>query len=188
MDVTPAVAAAVTRQPATSLDDAVRRAQGGDADAFEAVYRAHAGRVYALCLRMSGDAGQARELMQDVFVRAWEKLGTWRGDAALTTWLHRLTVNVVLMRWREDGRRGANDTDGGDALDLVPSGEASPGLRMDLDAAIAALPPGCRQAFVLHDIEGFEHAEIGKLMGIAEGTSKAHVFRARRLLREALER
>ena len=168
-------------------DDAVRKAQAGDPEAFEAVYRANAGRIYALCLRMSGERAEATELLQDVFVRAWEKLGTWRGDAQFATWLHRLAVNVVLMKWREAGRRGANDV-GGDAVEVLPARSAPEGLRLDLEAAIAALPPGCRQVLVLHDIEGFEHKEIGKLMGIAEGTSKAHLFRARRLLREALDR
>lgn len=167
-------------------DEAVRRARSGDADAFEAVYREHAGRVYALCLRMSGDPVAARELVQDVFVRAWEKLDTFRGDSAVGTWLHRLTVNVVLMKWRADGRKGEEsfDPDGG----MIATREAPAGLRMDLEAAIAALPPGCRQVLVLHDIEGYAHKEIGQLMGIAEGTSKAHLFRARRLLREVLDR
>ena len=168
-------------------DDAVRRAQAGDPDAFEAVYRAHTGRVYALCLRMSGDPVLARELLQDVFVRAWQKLGSYRGDAAFATWLHRLTVNVVLMRWREDGRPGAADP-GERALDNVHAPSAPPGLRLDLEAAIAALPPGCRHVLVLHDVEGFAHKEIAMLLGIRNGTSKAHLFRARRLLREALDR
>ena len=178
---------AVRRERVPVSDQLVRQAQAGDPDAFEAVYKANAGRVYALCLRMSGNAVEARELLQDVFVRAWEKLGTWRGDAQFGTWLHRLAINVILMKWREAGRQGANDT-GGEAVDLLPAHQAPEGLKLDLEAAIAALPPGCRQVLVLHDIEGFEHAEVGKLMGIAEGTSKAHLFRARRLLREALNR
>lgn len=179
-------ALAVSRENSPVSNDAVRLAQSGDPDAFEAVYRAHAGRVYALCLRMSGDPAEARELLQDVFVHAWEKLGTWRGKAAFGTWLHRLAVNVILMKWRERGRRGADD-EGGDAVDRLPARLAQAESRLDLEAAVAALPPGCRQVLVLHDIEGYEHAEIGKLMGIAEGTSKAHLFRARRLLREVLE-
>jgi RNA polymerase sigma-70 factor (ECF subfamily) len=173
-------------------DDAVRRAQAGDAGAFETLYHAHAGRVYALCLRMSGDAVAARELLQDVFVRAWEKLDTFRGDSAIGTWLHRLTVNVILMKWRAEGRRGEQGLDdgenGGAMGTQVATREAPAGLRLDLETAIAALPPGARQVLVLHDIEGYEHKEIGRLMGIAEGTSKAHLFRARRMLREALDR
>ncbi len=177
---------AVSRARSPVSDEAVRLAQSGDPDAFEAVYRAHAGRVYALCLRMSGDRDEARDLLQDVFVHAWEKLGSWRGTAAFGTWLHRLAVNVILMKWRENGRRGANDV-GGDAVDVLPAPLTNTETKLDLEAAIESLPPGCRHVLVLHDIEGFEHAEIGKLMGIAEGTSKAHLFRARRLLREVLE-
>ena len=165
------------------MGDAVRLAQAGDPDAFETVYREHAGRVYALCLRMSGDPVRARELLQDVFVRAWEKLSTYRSEAAFGTWIHRLAVNVVLMQWRAEGRRGLEELD-----EETGSEERGVGAeeRIDLEQAIAKLPAGARQVLVLHDIEGFEHGEIGKLMGIAEGTSKAHLFRARRLLREAL--
>jgi len=170
------------------LADAVRRAQAGDADAFEAVYRAHAGRVYAVCLRMSADPAAATELTQDVFVRAWEKLDTFRGESALGTWLHRLAVNVVLMDRRTRGRRAEEPLEDSDA----PSGEPGPALpselRLDLEQAIAALPPMARQVLVLFDIEGYGHAEIGELMGIAEGTSKAHLFRARQRLREILTR
>ena len=165
------------------MGDAVRLAQAGDPDAFETVYREHAGRVYALCLRMSGDPVRARELLQDVFVRAWEKLRTYRADAAFGTWLHRLAVNVVLMQWRAEGRKGLEELD-----ENTAGGERGAGSeeRIDLEQAIAKLPAGARQVLVLHDIEGFEHGEIGKMVGIAEGTSKAHLFRARRLLREAL--
>ena len=174
---------------ASALIEAVRLAQAGDADAFEAVYRAHASRVYALCLRMAGDAAHARELMQDVFIRAWEKLGTFRGESAFGTWLHRLAVNVVLMDGRLAARRAEDwiDGDEGEAR-LLPSREAPAGLRMDLDHAIAALPPIARQVLILYDVEGYEHQEIGTMLGIAEGTSKAHLFRARRLLREKLDR
>ena len=173
---------------ASGIAEAVRRAQSGDADAFEVVYRAHASCVYALCLRMAGDAGHARELTQDVFIRAWEKLGTFRGESAFGTWLHRLAVNVVLMDARLAARRAEDwiDGDEGEAR-LLPSHEAPAGLRMDLDQAIAALPPMARQVLILHDVEGYEHQEIGTMLRIAEGTSKAHLFRARRLLREKLD-
>ena len=146
------------------MTDAMRRAQAGDDSAFEQLYREHVGRVYALCLRMSADAVAARELTQDVFVRAWERLDSFRGESAFASWLHRLAVPPAATR------------------------DGSPVLRLDLEAAVAALPPGARRVLVLHDIEGYEHAEIGKLLGIAEGTSKAHLFRARRLLREVLDR
>jgi RNA polymerase sigma-70 factor (ECF subfamily) len=183
MDVREAVAVRRERMP--EMGDAVRLAQAGDPDAFETVYREHAGRVYALCLRMSGDHVRARELLQDVFVRAWGKLRSYRGDAAFGTWLHRLAVNEVLMQWRAEGRRGGEELEAD-----AGSGVRGPLIeeRIDLEQAIARLPAGCRQVLVLHDIEGYEHAEIGTLMGIAEGTSKAHLFRARRLLREALSR
>ncbi len=171
-----------------AVADAVRRARAGDADAFAAVYHAHRGRVYALCLRMCGDAAHAQEMLQDVFVRAWEKLDTFRGESAFGSWLHRLAVNVVLMDRRLAARRAEDrlETDAGDRP--LAASAAPEGLRLDLEQAIAALPPMARQVLVLYDIEGYEHAEVGALLGIAEGTSKAHLFRARRLLRAALER
>ena len=176
---------AVTRP----FEDAVRRAQAGDADAFETVYREHAGRVYALCLRMSGDAQAAKELVQDVFVRVWEKLPTFRGESAFSSWLHRLAVNVVLMDRRARGRPAAQGLGHEETGAGVPSAPArSPELRMDLEQAIAALPRMARQVLVLFDIEGYSHGEIGSMLGIAEGTSKAHLFRARELLREKLGR
>ena len=174
---------------AGAVRQAVSRAQAGDAGAFEVVYRAHAGRMYALCLRMSGDAVQARELLQDVFVRAWEKLETFRGESAFGTWLHRLAVNVVLMDRRVAARRAedALEPDPGEALPIAAR-SAPAGLRLDLEQAIAALPPMARQVLILFDVEGYEHKEIAALLGIADGTSKAHLFRAHRLLREALQR
>jgi RNA polymerase sigma-70 factor (ECF subfamily) len=173
-----------------TIRDAVRRAQAGDADAFEIVYRAHAGRVYSVCLRMTGDAVQAGELLQDVFVRVWEKLGTFRGESAFGTWLHRLAVNLVLMDRRTAARRAEDSlvNEEGVERSLPVKKEAPAGLRLDLEQCIAALPPMARQVLVLYDIEGYEHQEIGTMLGIAEGTSKAHLFRARRILREALER
>lgn len=182
-------AAAVSSDPET-IREAVRRAQQGDADAFEIVYRAHAGRVYAICLRMTGDQVQARELLQDVFVRVWEKLGSFRGESAFGTWLHRLAVNLVLADRRTAARRAEDALvdDEGIEHPLPARGGAPPGLRLDLEQSIAALPPMARQVLVLYDIEGYEHQEIGTMLGIAEGTSKAHLFRARRILREALER
>jgi RNA polymerase sigma-70 factor (ECF subfamily) len=182
------VSAVMTPAP-SQADEAVRRAAAGDADAFETVYRAHAGRVHALCLRMTGDETAAKTLTQDVFVRAWEKLATFRGDSAFSTWLHRLAVNVVLGEHRTATRRAEDDL--GDDEGPAPPAAAradDPALRMDLEQAIRALPPMARQVLVLVDIEGYRHAEVGAMLGIAEGTSKAHLFRARRLVREALER
>ena len=169
------------------MTDTVRRAQAGDEAAFELLYREHAGRVYALCLRMAGDGMRAKELVQDVFVRAWEKLESFRGDAAFSSWLHRLAVNVVLMDRRLAARRAEETLPEDDGANLAVHA-APPGLRMDLEAAIAALPAMMRQVLVLHDLEGYEHGEIARLLGIAEGTSKAHLHHARRKLREALNR
>ena len=166
----------------------VRRAQSGDTDAFGRLYRLHAGRVYALCLRIEGDAARADELTQDVFVRAWERLPGFRGESAFGTWLHRLAVNVVLADRRAAWRRDRRVTLDEEPVALASARAADPGLSLDLEAAIAALPPGARTVFVLHDVEGYQHAEIATMTGIAEGTSKAQLFRARRLLREALGR
>jgi RNA polymerase sigma-70 factor (ECF subfamily) len=171
-------------------DDLVREAQAGDQRAFREIYRQHAGRVYALCLRLTGDAAAAEERTQDVFVRVWHKLHSFRGESAFASWLHRLTVNVVLLERRATGRRERRVAPAADPemLERAGAGEPVVGLNIDLERAIAALPKGAREVFVLHDIEGFPHAEIARLTGIAEGTSKAQLFRARRLLREMLDR
>jgi len=152
--------------------DLIHRAQQGDRAAFEALYRAHVGRVYALCLRLTADAAQAEERTQDAFVRAWERLATFRGESAFSSWLYRLTVNEVLLGRRAEHRREQR---------IVTAGD--PAAR-----AVAALPSGAREVFVLHEVEGYRHEEIARLTGIAVGTSKAQLFRARRLLREALNR
>jgi RNA polymerase sigma-70 factor (ECF subfamily) len=174
--------------PVADVSEAIRRAQAGDPDAFEIVYRANAGRVYALCLRMTADAAAASDLVQDVFVRAWEKLDTFRGDSAFSSWLHRLAVNVVLTARRASLRRSEDPLENEDGESPAEASVSQPGLTMDMEKAIASLPPMARQVLVLHDIEGYGHAEIGEMLGIAEGTCKAHCFRARRLLRERLER
>lgn len=170
---------------AESVDAAVR----GDERGFERLYRAHVGRIYALSLRLADDATHADQLTQDVFVRAWERLATFKGESSFATWLHRLAVNVILSDRRSAWRRGRRLTGNDEFLDLAPDRRsANAGLRLDLDGAIANLPPGARTVFVLHDVEGYEHGEIAELTGIAVGTSKAQLFRARRLLREALDR
>jgi RNA polymerase sigma-70 factor (ECF subfamily) len=174
-----------------SEESVVARAQTGDVDAFEVLYRQHSGRVFALCLRMSGDRMRAQELMQDVFVRAWERLRSFRGEASFGSWLHRLAVNVVLTSARSDRRRTARVTLAED-LAATESGQDAghavrdPAARIDLERAIGTLPPGARAAFVLHDIEGYSHGEIAQLTGLAEGTIRAQLHRARRLLMEAL--
>jgi len=170
-------------------DDLVARAQAGDQTAFRELYRQHAGRVYALCLRLTGDGRDAEERTQDVFVRLWDKLRSFRGDSAFSSWLHRLAVNVVLNERRTTGRRERRVMSAEDPDTVVGAQHAAPlHLNIDLERAIAELPDGAREVFVLYDIEGYGHGEIAQLVGIAEGTSKAQLFRARRLLREKLER
>jgi RNA polymerase sigma-70 factor (ECF subfamily) len=166
----------------------VQRAAAGDHEAYERLYRAHVGRVHSLCLRMARDRGQAEELTQDVFVRAWEKLEQYRGDSSFSTWLHRLAVNFVVgefrkrSRWREIFASSSQSSPPPEALSTSP-----PTVDLELDRAIAGLPERARLVFVLHDIEGYKHSEIASLMGSAVGTSKAHLHRARQLLREALK-
>ena len=159
-----------------------------DPDAFEAVYREHVGRVHALCLRMTGDRREAEELTQDVFVRAWERLPGFRGESALATWLHRLAVNVVLERARGDQRRERRVVPTRDLAAISPAAAGSPDERLDLEDAIAGLPPAIRLVFVLHDVEGYRHDEIAQLTGGAVGTMRSQLHRARRLLMEALGR
>jgi RNA polymerase sigma-70 factor, ECF subfamily len=168
-------------------DDLVARAQAGDQTAFRDLYRQHAGRVYALCLRLTGDRREAEERTQDVFVRLWDKLRSFRGDSAFSSWLHRLAVNVVWNERRTTGRREQRVMTA-EAPDAAAPHYDRPILSIDLERAIAELPDGAREVFVLFDIEGYGHGEIAELTGIAEGTSKAQLFRARRLLREKLER
>ena len=171
------------------LDERIVRASAGDESAFEALYREHAGRVYALCLRLSGDSGRAAELTQDVFVRCWEKLGTFRGESAFGSWLYRLAVNVVWMTHRGDRRREDRvmPVAEPDAHERA-GGVDGQGIGIDLERAIASLPEGAREVFVLYEVEGYRHEDIARMTGIAVGTSKAQLFRARRLLRERLER
>lgn len=170
--------------------DSVKRAQAGDVDAFEILYHEHSGRTYALCLRLvGGDANDAKELLQDVFVRAWRKLDSFRGDSAFSSWLHRLTVNTMLENARTDRRRTGRVLPMDDMTRLA--GAARPSgieLRMDMEAAIASLPKGARLAFVLHDVEGYQHQEIAAQLSVSVGTVKAQLHRARRLLRERLDR
>ncbi len=165
----------------------IRRAAGGEVEAFEQLYREHAGRVLALCLRMTRDRGEAEELVQDVFVRVWEKLASFRGGSAFSTWLHRVAVNTVIENLRAKARwRDRHDAlvDAAEATDSVFANQA--GADIDLEKAIAKLPVQARMVFVLHDIEGHKHREIAAQTGLAVGTSKAHLHRARQLLRDLL--
>ena len=173
-----------------SPQDDVARAARGDRHAFERLYRRHVDRIFSLCKRMVGDRSHAEELTQDAFVRAWEKLDQFRGDSAFGTWLHRLAVNVVLNDRQTERRRRDRQDDSVEDVDAMAHGDIrpapTPGLSIDLERAIAGLPPGARKVFVLHDVEGFTHGEIGEMLGVTAGGCKAQLHRARLLLREAL--
>ncbi len=177
--------------PVTSYAADVRlaeRCRAGDLAAFEDLYSAHGGRLYAVAYRMVGHAADAEDLLQEVFLTAFRKIGSYRGDSSLGTWLYRLGVNVCLDRLRSKARRNDLRTDVLDGDVPPPPGDRGLGTvhRLDLERAIADLPDGCRAAFLLHDVEGFEHREIASMLGIAEGTSKSQVHKARRRLRSAL--
>jgi RNA polymerase sigma-70 factor (ECF subfamily) len=175
-------------------DSDVARAASGDRVAFERLYHQHVNRVFSLCARMVADRTRAEELTQDVFVRAWEKLHLFRGESSFSTWLHRLTVNVVLNARKSEGRQRSRfeETDeesgGIDALPGVVGMPLAPGDLLDLEAAVARLPAGARRVFVLHDVEGYKHEEIAEMLGVTSGATKAQLHRARLLLREALNR
>jgi RNA polymerase sigma-70 factor (ECF subfamily) len=176
--------------------EAIRRAQQGDEFAFERLYRMHNRRVYALCLRMVGRTAEAEDLTQEAFLQLFRKISTFRGESAFSTWLHRLSVNVVLMRLRkktiaESSLEEATEPDeesGGPRRDF---GSADPLLsgsvdRINLQRAVHKLPPGYRAVFELHDIQGYEHNEIADLMGCSIGNSKSQLHKARTRLRELL--
>lgn len=180
---------ALAREPTPTQHTAdaveVALAASGDAHAFERLYRRHVTRVHNLVRRMYGP-DDADEVTQDVFVRAWEKLASYRGEAAFSTWLHRLAVNVVLGRREERGRRASRHTDEESHLDRAAARPVTPEAAMDLDAAVARLPEGAREVFVLHDVEGYRHEEIAGMLGLATGTSKSQLHRARMALRALL--
>lgn len=177
--------------PADPEAELVRRAVAGDSRAFEALYRSHVNRIYGLCCRMlNGDTARAQQATQDAFVRAWERLGSFRGEAQFSTWMHRLAVNLVLGEYRLLRRWVTfEDVAGADAPDEEEGDHPQQrvGLRMDLERALAKLPPGARSVLLLHDVEGYQHDEIAALTGIAIGTSKAQLHRARKLMKEWLQ-
>ena len=175
------------------IDSDAARAASGDRSAFERLYRQNVNRVFSLCARMVGDRTRAEELTQDVFVRAWEKLHLFRGESSFSTWLHRLTVNVVLNARKSEGRQRTrfeenDDEVGMDARPGVVGMPLPPGDLLDLEEAITRLPPGARRVFILHDVEGYKHEEIAEMLGVTSGATKAQLHRARLLLREALNR
>jgi RNA polymerase sigma-70 factor (ECF subfamily) len=181
-------------QPSAPAEDSadVALAAAGDRRAFERLYSAHVNRVFTLCTRMCGSRIRGEELTQDVFVRTWEKLPQFRGESAFSTWIHRIAVNIVLTDRKNEGRarrRMLEDEENGSEDIFAPAATTPRDAdRMDLTAAIEALPPGARQIFTLHDVEGYKHEEIAELCGITAGGSKAQLHRARLLLREALTR
>ena len=169
----------------------VARMKAGDLAAFEEVYRQHGRRLYNLGLRMLGQPADAEDALQDVFLQAFRKLGSFKGDAALGTWLYRLAMNLYLDRLRSRGAREDRATDRLETAGPATAWERDPGVemavsRIDLERAMAELPAGYRAAFVLHDVEGFEHREVGAILGISEGTSKSQVHKARLRLRQLL--
>jgi RNA polymerase sigma-70 factor (ECF subfamily) len=177
--------------------DAIRLAQKGDAAAFERLYQLHSRRVYSLCLRMVSNPAAAEDLAQEAFLQLFRKIQTFRGESAFSTWLHRLTVNVVLMRLRrknvietsldelaeQDEGSGSPPREVG-TPDLKLTGSVD---RVNLDRAVAQLPPGYRAVFLLHDVEGYEHNEIADMMGCSIGNSKSQLHKARTRLRELLQ-
>ena len=166
----------------------VREAQARDMRAFERLYRTHVGRVHAICLRMTANATRAEELTQKTFCTVWQKLPAFRGESAFASWLHRVAVNTVLAEMRAEHRRTQRVfTTEDPAFFETPPRTAPAGIRLDLEQAIALLPAQARAVFVLHDVEGWQHNEIAEQLGVATGTSKAQLHRARKLLQEALQ-
>jgi len=163
----------------------------GDMAAFEELYKRHNRRVYSVCLRMTHNVSEAEDLAQEAFIQVFRKIGSFRGESAFTTWLHRLTVNQVLMHFRKRSVKLERTTPEGNTPEQVVRGTQNPNTmpvvdRIALDRAIAQLPPGYREVFMLHDVEGHDHEEIGQILGVATGTSKSQLHKARMKLRRLL--
>jgi RNA polymerase sigma-70 factor (ECF subfamily) len=189
------IADTVKRQDVTKLTDyeLTQASSKGDMIAFEEVYNRHHRRVYAICLRMLKNSNEAEDLTQDVFIQLHRKIGSFRGDSAFTTWLHRLTVNQVLMHFRKRTVKFEKTTEEGDTPEQIVRGSERPGKmpvvdKIALDNAIKELPKGYKNVFILHDIEGFEHEEVARILGCSVGTSKSQLHKARLKLRKLLKR
>ena len=169
----------------TGIDPDVALAAGGDASAFERLYRTLVAKIHSLTRRMLG-GHEADEVTQDIFVRTWQKLGQFRGESAFPTWLHRLAVNVVIERRRSFAIQRERMSDDPEALDFVTVAPARADLTVDFEAAIEQLPPRARTIFVLHDMDGYKHREIAARLAITTGTSKRQLHRARMLMRKYL--
>src|SRR5438270_5008928 len=170
--------------------DLVARIQAGDGEAFEALYRQHSARIYTLASRMAGSPDDGEDLLQEIFLQAYRKLASFKGDSSIGTWLYRLALNHCLDYVRSRRAKMNKLTETLDAeTSFEPTAQRdTPIARMDLERALERLPDGCREAFLLHDVEGVDHKEVAALLGIAEGTSKSQVFKARLKLRTMLGR
>jgi RNA polymerase sigma-70 factor (ECF subfamily) len=168
-----------------SGSELVTRARRGDVGAFEALYREHVGRVYGLCLRMTGQPDSAEDLTQDTFVNAWRSLAGYEGRSSFSTWLHRIAVNAVLAKRRSPQGRGevSMTDDAGEQMEFEADAAMDEATPIDIERAIAALPPGARDIVVLHGIYGYSHEEAAGMLGVAVGTCKAQLHRARHLMR-----
>lgn len=184
--------AATVKQPIANSDFALaQRAANGDMGAFEELYRKHHRRVYALCLRMTNNAAEAEDLTQEAFVQLYRKIGSFRGESAFTTWLHRLTVNQALMHFRKKSVKLEMTTEEGETPVQIVNGTENPYRmpvvdRIAIDKAVSQLPPGYRTVFILHDVEGHEHEEVARMLGCSVGTSKSQLHKARMKLRGLL--
>lgn len=178
-------------KPESSDYELAQKAAGGDLAAFEELYRRHFRRVYALALRMTANPEEAEDLAQETFIQLFKKIGSFRGDSAFTTWLHRMTVNQVLMHFRRRKSRPEFTSEEGETPDQIVKGTENQNRmpvvdRIALEDAISQLPAGYRSVFVLHDVEGYEHNEVAEMLGISEGTSKSQLHKARLKLRNLI--
>ena len=183
--MTSIVARALNPDPRDEAQEALAAA-GGDTEAFERLYRGTVARIHSLARRMAGEAS-ADDLTQEVYLRAWSRLHTFRGDARFSTWLHRLAVNLILTRRASIRRERERTVSGTGLLERMTARVGRPGVRVDFEAALATLPEGARDVFILHDVEGYTHQEVGETLGIRPGTSKSQLHRARMLLRRYLD-
>jgi RNA polymerase sigma-70 factor (ECF subfamily) len=188
---TPVTESAEILEPGAPDFALAQKAAGGNIAAFEMIYERYHRRTYSLCLRMTNSQSEAEDLMQEVFIQLFRKIGSFRGDSAFSTWLHRLTVNQVLMHFRRRSVKNEKTSEDGEMPEQTVSGTENPNRmqvvdRIALKKAVAELPPGYRKVFLLHDVEGYEHEEVARLLGISVGTSKSQLHKARLKLRGLL--